>query len=517
MIFCFDAFELDPEQFELRKDGVPVAVEPQVLSLLQFLVENAHRVVTRDEIIETVWDGRFISEAAVSSRISLARAALGDDGKQQLYIKTIHRKGLRFVANVRTIKGEPAHQKNIDLTAGVWAKPSSDSPRLVVVPFRDFNQGSSTDYFAETLTEEITTALSRCSDITVIAKTSALAISGQALQGGQIGEQLGLTYAVEGSVQRSTEAIRINVRIIDLQSGKYLWVDRFEGATSSFFELQDSVARSIAAALPTRIHGDIALRSNETNPVALNSFQEYLQLVWPLRQGKTAASVAVEIEQLLEKHGDFALAHAHLSVLLGYTGFEEARHSEEIISKIAEHALHALSLRNDDERVIAKASLGLGLSGDCRRALQFSQTALEINPNSAEAIHIRGLIQCAAGEHETALDFHQTAMRLDPLCPSFYLEGVIEAYYLLGRYDDAIAAYEQWDKPSVHILAYMAACYALAGNATKARQFVEQFNQVRPATFDLRNFIAVVDRFFQKNQDRDHWKSGFSKAGLLAQ
>lgn len=515
MTYNFGAYELDREQFELRKNGIPVAVEPQVLTLLLLLVENAHRVVTRDEIIQTVWNGRFISEAAVASRISQARSALGDDGKTQLFIKTIHRKGLRFVADLGKGGIEPEFQKNVDLTTGVWTKPAEDAPRLVVIPFRDFTTEPASDFFAETLTEEITTALSRCSDITVIAKTSAFAIGGKDVQLKQISERLGLTYAVEGSVQRSTETIRVNYRIIDLQSGKYLWTDRFEGSAVTSFEIQDSVARSIAAALPTRIHGEIASRNTSTKPNTLSLFQEYLQLVWPLRQGKTAAEVAAELVKLIEKHGDFALAHAHLSVLLGYTGFEDARHDEEIISNTAKHALHAISLSNDDERVVAKAALGLALSGDCRRALQFSRTALEINPNSAEAIHTRGLIQCAAGEHETALDFHRTAMRLDPLCPSFYLEGVIEASFLLGRYEDAIAAYELWDKPSLHVLAYMAACYALSGDEANANQHVTQFNRLRPETFDFQNFLSVVDRFFQKEQDRVHWKTGFLEAGLL--
>ncbi|WP_434053816.1 MAG: winged helix-turn-helix domain-containing protein [Roseibium sp.] len=515
MTYKFGAYELDREQFELRKNGAPVAVEPQVLTLLLLLVENAHRVVTRDEIIQTVWNGRFISEAAVASRISQARSTLGDDGKKQLFIKTIHRRGLRFVADLAEGSIEPEFQKNIDLATGLWAKPAQDAPRLVVIPFRDFTTEPASDFFAETLTEEITTALSRCSDITVIAKTSAFAIGGTDVQLEEISERLGLKYAVEGSVQKSTETIRVNYRIIDLRSGEYLWTDRFEGSALTSFEIQDSVARSIAAALPTRIHGEIASRNTDATSTKLNLFQNYLRLVWPLRQGKTAANVAIDLEKLIEKHGDFALAHAHLSVLLGYAGFEDARHDEEIISKTAKHALHAISLSNDDERVVAKAALGLALSGDCRRALQFSQSALEINPYSTEAIHTRGLIQCAAGEHETALDFHRTAMRLDPLCPSYYLEGVIEACFLLGRYDDAIAAFEQWDKPSLHVLAYMAACYALSGDDEKACQHALEFNRSRPSKFDFCSFLAVVDRFFQKEQDRDHWKAGFHKARVL--
>ena len=515
MTYNFGAYELDPEQFELRKDGAPVAVEPQVLTLLLLLVENAHRVVTRDEIIQIVWNGRFISEAAVASRISQARSVLGDNGKKQLFIKTIHRKGLRFVADLATGSTEPEFQKNIDLATGVWAKPAEDAPRLVVLPFQDFAAEPASDFFAETLTEEITTALSRCSDITVIAKASALVLGGKDVHIAQIGKRLDLKYAVEGSVQRSTETTRVNYRIIDLQSGKYLWTDRFEGSATTSFEIQDTVARSIAAALPTRIHGEIAAQNTTSKATTFNLFQQYLQLVWPLRQGKTAAKVAVELEKLIEKHSDFALAHAHLSVLLGYAGFEDARHDDEVIRKTAMHALHAISLSNGDERVVAKAALGLALSGDCRRALQFSQTALEINPNSAEAIHTRGLIQCAAGEHETALDFHNTAMRLDPLCPSFYLEGVIEASFLLGRYDDAIAAFEQWDKPSLHVLAYMAACYALAGDDERAGRHALEFNHARPQTFDFNSFLSVVDRFFQKDRDRAHWKAGFLKARVL--
>src|SRR5215471_14331677 len=246
--YLFDGYVLDPDRRELRGPAGLVDVEPQVFDLLTYLIRNRDRVVSKDDIMAAVWGGRIVSESALTTRVNAARNAIGDNGDAQRLIKTLLRKGMRFVGVVREdnkpdvppsrVSSEP--QSNL---------PLPDRPSIAVLPFANMSGDPEYEYFADGMAEEIITALSRCNWLFVIARNSSFTYKGKAVDVRQVGRELGVRYVLEGSVRRGGNRLRILGQLVDATTGAQIWADRFEGELSDVFDLQDRIAESVVAAI----------------------------------------------------------------------------------------------------------------------------------------------------------------------------------------------------------------------------------------------------------------------------
>ena len=185
MLYRFDDFELDPGRRQLSHSGKLVPLEPQVFDLLQYLVENSHRVVSRDDIIAVVWHGRIVSESAISTRINAVRTALGDTGAEQRLLKTFPRKGIRLVSAVRTTENEPA----VIPTTAIELRVPDSGPSIAVLRFANLGGDPDQEYFAEGMAEEIITSLSRFSPLTVLARNSAFGIKATGVDHREVGRE----------------------------------------------------------------------------------------------------------------------------------------------------------------------------------------------------------------------------------------------------------------------------------------------------------------------------------------
>ena len=248
--YLFENYALDTERRELRRAGNLITLEPQVFDLLEYLVRHRERVVTKDDLIASIWRGRIVSESALSTRINALRVAIGDSGEEQRLIRTLPRRGLRFVGAVREeqkshaggFTGAGAEQEKAML-----ALP--DKPSIAVLPFTDMDHNPEQEYFADGVAEEIITALSRCNWLFVIARNSSFTYRGRAVDIRQIGRELGVRYILEGSVRRGGNRIRFISQLVDATTGAHIWADRFEGEMSDVFELQDRITESVVAVI----------------------------------------------------------------------------------------------------------------------------------------------------------------------------------------------------------------------------------------------------------------------------
>ena len=219
---------IDTERFEISRSGRVRHVEPLVFDLIVFLVSQPGRVVTRDEIVASVWKGRSVSDATISSAIRSARLALADEGDRRGHIRTVRGRGFEFTGEVET-EGPPSPADappgpTGDATA---AATRVSKPVLTVLPF--VNQSPDVDeYFADGLTEDIITNLSRFRDLRVIAGASSFRFKGRAVDLGDVREQLGADFAVQGSVRRGTGRVRISVQLVDVATAVQLWGDRYD-------------------------------------------------------------------------------------------------------------------------------------------------------------------------------------------------------------------------------------------------------------------------------------------------
>ena len=334
MILRFDAYEVDLAQQELRRGGTVVPVEPQVFDVLAYLVQNHGRIISKDELLEAVWQGRIVSDAALTSRISSARRAIGDDGATQTYIRTVHKRGLRFVGDVQADEaaapgdGEMKESSPRQIlsqdtptlapaVAPAEPLPLPNKPSIAVLPFQNMSGDPEQEYFADGLTEDIITGLSQQQWFFVIARNSSFTYKGEAGDVRQIAGQLGVRYILEGSVRKSASRVRVTGQLIDATLGNHLWAERYDRELSDIFELQDEITTRVVGSVSPQILLAEAARVKRKTPQSIEAWDLVMQAL-PYMWRMTTEDHGRAQDLLLE-----ALTldpeYAHAYALLGWT------------------------------------------------------------------------------------------------------------------------------------------------------------------------------------------------------
>jgi TolB-like protein len=255
----FEDYTFDTERREVHRGKVPVPIAPQVFDVLEYLIRNRGRVVSKDELIGAVWSGRAISDEALTTRLNVVRNAIGDTAQEQRLIKTLPRKGFRFIGDVQEAAGSETAEAAGDpiATLPVPNKPSIAVavPRLsiVVLPFTNIGGDSEQEYFADGVTESLTTDLSRIGGLFVIARNSAFSYKGRSIDVRQIGRELNVRYMLEGSVQRSGNRLRVNVQLVDAETANHVWAERFDKPVVDLFDMQDEIVSRLAHTLNAQL------------------------------------------------------------------------------------------------------------------------------------------------------------------------------------------------------------------------------------------------------------------------
>ena len=279
MLLHFNNLSIDTDRRELKDaDGV-VHVEPQVFDLLVHLVQNANRVISKDELIERVWKGRVVSDAALNSRIASARRAIGDSGKKQTLIRTIQRRGFLFAGQAATGYQAPAAGSGTRPMRAPAALAPPDKPSIAVLPFQNLSGDASQDYFADGVVEDIITGLARIKWLLVIARNSSFAYKGQAVDVKRIGRELGVRYVLEGSVRKADGRVRINALLVDAESGIHLWADRYDRRIVDIFTLQDEITLSVVGAIEPNLRDAEIERVRRRRPDNLDAYDLVLRAI----------------------------------------------------------------------------------------------------------------------------------------------------------------------------------------------------------------------------------------------
>jgi TolB-like protein len=441
--YVFENCVLDAKRRELRRDDAIVPIEPQVFDLLEFLIRNRERVVSRDDLFAAIWAGRVVSESALSTRINAARSAIGDTGEQQNLIKTLPRKGVRFVGTVREEKDSdvpivPASD------GAVFVLP--DRPSIAVLPFTNMSGDPEQDYFADGMAEEIITALSRCNWLFVIARNSSFTYKGRAVDMRQIGRELGVRCMLEGSVRRAGDRLRIIAQLIDTTTGAHLWADRFDGEMSDVFDLQDRITESVVAAIEPKLQLAEIERLKQKAVANLDAYDLLLR-AQQFEHKFTSESLAAALrclEQALAIDPSYAQALGLAAFCFaecrvqGWTMDPEAE-----TTKGLRYAERAIELAKDDSNVLWMAAYAIRELGmDARRALDIIYHSLHLNPNSAIALTIAAWIEAPLANSGKALQLLQRAERLSPRDPRawFMAAAGALAYLVEGRYELAASS-----------------------------------------------------------------------------
>ena len=445
MRWTFDDCVLDLERRELRRAGAPIAVEPQVFDLLVYLIRNRARVVSKDDLLQAVWQGRIVSDSALANRINAARAAVGDSGEHQALIRTLPRKGFRFVGNVaeESAQSGPA-QPGLDPIA---SSALPDQPSLVVLPFTDISPDQHEGHFADGITEDLITELARIRWLFVIARNSAFAYKNRPVDVKQISHELGVRYVLEGSVRRSGQRMRINAQLVDATTGVHQWAERYDRDAGEIFAVQDEITSSVAAAVEPHLLAAEGRRTALLSPADLSAWELVARAqsqLWRLTRNDYDGAIE-SLKQAVERSADFAPAQALLGFALVFAAHMGWVDKSESLSVGRQHAERAIAL--DDRNPWGYSALGYAAMMQRRteEAIAAFRGAVNLTPSSAAAhAHLsRGL--AFAGYSDEAVRHGEAAMRLSPLDPEMALfrGGIAIAHYTARRFDEALRFTEE--------------------------------------------------------------------------
>jgi TolB-like protein len=488
MIYSFPGYALDIERHELRRGDDLVPVEPQVFDLLAYLIRNRERVVSKDDLMASIWNGRIVSESTLTSRITAARQAIGDNGDEQRLIRTVARKGIRFVGEVSegvSPYGAATPPETAPLVShGTLIPRLPEKPSIAVLPFTNMSGDAEQEYFSDGITEDIITALSRLRWFFVIARNSTFVYKGQAVNVKQVGRDLGVRYVLEGSVRKSGQRVRITSQLLDGVSGNHIWSERYDRELTDIFALQDEITASVVSAIEPKLLAAEGLRTETRSTDDLDAWDlvaRALAHFWKLTATDSNTAIGI-LRQAVQRHPNYAPAHSMLAFAIlasAYVGWIPPGTDREFAAKIARRAAEL-----DDSDPWAHLALGyLEFTGrHTEEAIRHFGTALDLNPNFAAAAGSIGFALALDGRSDEAIGHFEQALRMSPRDPfnAFFFVGIAAAHYLAGRYVEGI----KWARQAVQLRpGYTGAHRILCANLAQAGQV----DELREAMQMLRN------------------------------
>jgi len=536
MRYQFDDFTLDTDCFEISKNGENIPAEPQVIELLALLVEHCDRMVSKEEINQKIWRGRIVSEAALSSRIKSARQVLGDSGQAQRYIRTIHKKGFRFLGKVKIAdsNNQSETDKSLD-TAHVSVQSTNtntavetttginsnfEKPAVAVLPFANLSSEAEQEYFSDGITADIITHLSKHRWVDVTARNTSFGYKGKMVNIPELGKELKVNYVVEGSVQRVLNRVRVTAHLVDAKTGHPIWVERYDREIADIFELQDDITEKIVARVEPEIGFAERNRVVHSRPPNLQAWDCYHLGVYHLFKftGTDNEESQTLLRRSFELDNRFGEAYAWwaYAVILGMVYWDTSP-TQELLNEALEASDKAISL--DSQNATFRALKARILLARCEydRALAENEIAIKLNPTFAAAHCGLGDSLAYEGRYDESIDCFERAIALSPNDPqvwAFLTYGAL-AYIFKQDFNSAL----NWTDRASGIpncqywtTAHRAVALAKLGRLDEAQQTAVKLKQQNPK-FSIA--FAREKLFYLKQQDQiDLYLDGLRLAGI---
>lgn len=495
MKYWFDGYSLDVDAFELKKGEEPVAIEPQVLNLLKLLLETPDRLVSKDQIVDAVWGGRAVSDASIANRIKLVRAAIGDDGKRQSKIRTVHGQGFRFIAKVRAsaTASMPCATRPLDGegTAGSadnGPDASCGKPSIVVLPFQCLGPDGATLLLADAIPYDLIQALSCLRWLKVIARGSAFRYRSMAQDPAAVSRALGVRYLMAGSIEARGTDLVVTAELSDTRTGGIVWSEHFVSRRDGVHQLRDELVTRVVSSLEIHIPLNEACQARLCVSENLDSWSSYhLGLQHMYRFTKTDNDRAsAYFEQAIEQDPNFARAYAGLS----FTNFQSAflRYGPSRKEALADaHRLAERGIELDPLDPFANVTMGRSvmLRGELDSSIFWLDRAITLNPNYSQGHYSHAFADLLSGQTDASFPHLKTALALSPLDPLAYAmqAGRCLSFVIDGAYEQAMEAGETAARtPGAHYLVDMIALIAcsLNSNHVSATHWAGNVRRRRP-------------------------------------
>jgi adenylate cyclase len=509
MIFRFNEFEMDTQNYQLRRNGEVVEIEPKVYDLLRYLVVNRERLVTRDELFDNIWSGQVVSDTSLSNLIKAARKAIGDSGNLQSSIKTVHGRGYQFISTTEEVVIQTRDQATLEIA--VLDLP--EKPSIAVLPFTNMSGDLGQDYFSDGITEDIITELSRFGTLFVVARNSSFAFRGNSVDIQEVGKNLGVRFVLEGSVRVAGDQVRITGQLIDALTGDHVWADRYDGDLADVFAVQDEITRSIVSTIVGRIQEFDYVRIKSKPITNLTAYENVLRGQHLMHNYTENDYVEARryFEHAISLDSDFARAYAlkayvEFSIWIWYMTPERLDHA----LRVGEAAL----VLDDHE---SKSHLAVGVARLFRaehdKAEYHLHRAAKLNPNDDLIMIENGRYLMYTNESLDGVNIVRQAMRQNPYHPNWYWNILGRCFHTAHHFEDAVSAFERVRTPQFWNHAYMAVCYSELGQTDKAAKHLNAVLSLKP-DFTVSEFATALP--YRDEHVLQDFIAGFQRAGFPA-
>ena len=515
----FDRFVLDLTRGCLRAGAQEIDLRPKAFQLLTYLASNAGRLVSKQELYDAVWPDVLVGDNSLVQCIRELREKLGDDAHR--LIKTVSRRGYLLDApvssgHVTSVQPRQSSSASIESLSAILPP---DRPSIAVLPFTNLGGDPEQEYFADGMVEDIITELSRFRELFVVARNSTFQYKGKATDVRNVGRDLGVRYALEGSVRCAEARIRISAQLIDAETGGHLWAEKYDNDLVDIFALQDNVTQCVVGAIHPQILVGEGRRAARKSPTNLDAFDCCMRALWYQYQGTPDGNRHAEswVRRSIELDPTLVRAHVLLGRLLAtrcWLGYSDDL--ERDLQGCLAAAERALMLDNRDAACHYVLALAKLMTRRYERALVAAQQAIDLNPNFALGHFVLGEIRVFAGQFAEALEPLMHCLRLSPLDPlaSSFVNLVALAYYHLGNYDEAAKHSER----SVRIrqtyigLRTMVATFGQLGRTDQVHSIVDELERCKPMNAERRWELNCP---YADPAHEAHLLQGLQKARLL--
>jgi TolB-like protein/Flp pilus assembly protein TadD len=418
---------------ELRSSGNAARLTPRAAAVLELLVEHAPQLVTKEELIARVWDGKAVGDEALTSCIQELRRALNDDARQPRYIETRYRRGYRLVAPVT---GRSATSANA----------SASKPSIAVLPLVNMSGDPEQEHFVDGIAEDIITALSRFRELFVIARNSSFTYKGRAVDIRQVGRELGVLYVLEGSSRKIGNRVRVAAQLIDCESGNHLWVERYDRELVDIFAVQEEIARSVVSRIAPAMEALAIARARRLGPGNLNAHELALRAWHEADTAYVSADPAARERartsagQALALDADCVLAWVTIAYLCWQSVFYSQERTREVCQPGLDAARQAIELDRFEHRAYMFRGLLHLEFRSYDDALSDLRHACELNPSDALALQVLAWGELRNGDAQLAKEHGLESLRLNPQDPMRYNTTSFLAHVcvLTGEYAEGL-------------------------------------------------------------------------------
>lgn len=499
--YRFDGFTLDYKRGELRDGEQGVEIEPRAFAVLCYFVENQGLLISKDELIEKIWDGRFISDAAVSTAIKSVRKAFGDDGTNQKYIRTVHGRGFRFVGDVQIAVANPSVPASVLIEESTPTEAQDrrgEQPSIAVLPFGYLSSDEKFASIADAIPGEIISTLSRLRWLKVISRGSSFRFRTAVQDYSVLRQALGASYILTGDVELLGGQLGLSVDLVDSRSGQVVWSDRRTGPIEDLHAVRDELVILVASAMELHIPQHEAALARLRNPDSLDAWSFYhTGLQHMFRFNKTDNALAEGyLKRATELDPNFARAFAARS----FTSFQAAflrYHDDRSMAIDAAQRFAEKSLELDPMDPFGNFNFGRShwLRLDPAAGQTWIERSINLSPSFAQGYYAHGWADVMAGDGASALVNVEQAISLSPLDPFLYAMQSCKgmANMQVGKMAEA----QNWavlgaQQPGAHYLikAIAAAISHMNGDAAAARRWYEYSLQMNPNATVRSFFVA---------------------------